>query len=151
MTATFAFSDIYLDTSIVAAAISSNDPHAVSCTTFCTQLARDNVTVHFSQLLRYCWRNRRASVRTQETRHHVGRICVPRPLFLTSPTVSYYVLKSPSSFGKLPPIRVVSCRHRCTSGTSYETSAPIPAFGSNGCTSAWRSLMHCSARSTAWT
>lgn len=52
MTATFVFSDIYLDTSIVAAAISSNDPHAVSCTTFCTQLARDNVTVHFSQLLR---------------------------------------------------------------------------------------------------
>ncbi len=52
MIAILAFSDIYLDTSVVAAAISSGDPHSVACTTFCGRLARDNVRVYFSQLLR---------------------------------------------------------------------------------------------------
>jgi len=52
VTAILAFSDIYLDTSIAAAAISSGDPHSAACMAFCAHLAQDNTTVYFSQLLR---------------------------------------------------------------------------------------------------
>ncbi len=45
-------SKVYLDTSVIVAAISSGDPHYLACSTYCTALANNNSTIYFSQLLR---------------------------------------------------------------------------------------------------
>lgn len=45
-------SNIYLDSSVVVAAIIGGDPHSVACKQYCADLAANNSAIYFAQLLR---------------------------------------------------------------------------------------------------
>lgn len=52
MAADDALSDVYLDASLVVAAMLDGLPDSIACTAFCARLVRENSRVYFSQILR---------------------------------------------------------------------------------------------------
>lgn len=45
-------SDVYLDSSVIVAAIIGGDPHSAACTQYCANLAANNTAIYFSELVR---------------------------------------------------------------------------------------------------
>ncbi|HEY8293619.1 MAG TPA: PIN domain-containing protein [Thermomicrobiales bacterium] len=52
MTAQVLPSDMYLDSSVIVAAIIGGDPHSAGCTRYCADLATNNSAIYFSELVR---------------------------------------------------------------------------------------------------